>query len=272
MSVMTYWIIRYVPDAFREEFQNIGVVCTDGQDWAVAFDWWYVDRRTHRDVTEWATWFQDQIAQRRTLVADHEFNRAWIEGIRERQANSIQLTAGRPASADSVQAAVALLFPRLVEHERPKREQRRTRSSLRSEMHWLYSTSPLQEGHDVFFSPSIRMGSTHGEFDALQTNESLPILRTVWAFDMLGLDAIQQSIQAWNYSVARMRRDGATLVSGSSAVPLSPDSVVTAVIDPPRHESARRTEVYESALEAWERERVDVLTLEQLAERIGADY
>jgi len=267
-QAITYWIIRYVPDVARGEFQNIGIVCgSDHGDWAAAFDWRHIHNRTPRDVREWASWFSGQVAQRDMVSQDHEFTRSWIEGIRQRQANSVQISDARPVVAKSSRQAAEFLFPHLVEREHKSRSRRTTRRQLRSEVRGIYSLSNLSEGRDYFDRPEVRLGKLRGDFDFVQVNERLPIVRNVWAFDMTGLDDLERSIQAWNYEITRLRDDGATLVNGDRRIPLPSDSVVTAIIDPPMHESPRRADIYAAALESWQHEKVDVLSLEQFDER-----
>lgn len=274
MQAFTYWVIHYVPDVVRRESQNIGVICgSDKGDWSVAFDWRYL-QRTPADVREWANWFSQQVAQRDQLVQDHEFTRAWVEGIRQRQANSIQVSEPMPVTADSSRDAATLLFRHLVEREHKSRERRVTRRGLRSDVRHVYnSVTSLVEGRDYFDRPEIRLGQLRADFDFVELVEARPTVRNVWAFDMAGLDDLERNIQAWNYEITRLRDDGAMLLLDRGQQRRLPqDSVVTAIIDPPRHESQRRIDVYSAALESWEREQVDVLTVGQFEERAELQF
>lgn len=271
MTAITYWVIRYVPNIARGEFQNIGVICgSDDADWIVAFDWAYLNRRTiPRDVREWAEWFAREVNSHDRLADDHEFTKAWVEGIRQRQANAIQLAPPQPILAAGAREAADLLYPLLVHREQANRRHSMTRRRMRSAVRSIYQTSDLSEGVDYFASPSIRLGPTPGDFDFLQVNERLPILRNVWAFDMAGLEDLRRDIQAWNYGITRLRGGDGFFVHSGTREPLARDSVITAVIDAPSTGSAQRRDIYESALEAWEHEHVDVLTLDQLDERLN---
>lgn len=271
MTAITYWVIRYVPNIARGEFQNIGVICgSDDADWTAGFDWAYLNRRTiPRDVREWAEWFAREVNSHDRLADDHEFTRAWVEGIRERQANAIQLAPPQPILAANARAAAELLYPLLVHREQPERRRSMTRRTMRAAVRSIYQTSDLNEGVDYFASPSIRLGPTPGDFDFLQTNESLPILRNVWAFDMAGLDDLRRDIQAWNYGITRLRGGDGFFVRGGAREQLAAESVITAVIEEPTTDSPQRRDIYESALESWQHEHVDVLSLDQLDERLN---
>ncbi len=268
MQAITYWVIRYVPDVARGEFHNIGVVCgSDGGDWAAAFDWRFVHNRTPRDTREWAQWFSGQVNQHDAVLPEHEFTRGWVEGIRQRQANSIQVASPLPVVGESARAAASTLYHQLIEHEYTHRKRRITRRHLRSEVRSLLDFS-LSAGVDYYERPEVRLGQMHGDFDFVQVDEALPVVRNVWAFDVAGLDDLERGIQAWNYGVTRLRADGAVLRAGQRTLDLPTDSVVTAIIDPPQHESRRRTEIYEATLESWDREHVEVLTLQEFEERV----
>lgn len=271
MTAITYWLIRYVPDVARGEFQNIGIICgSDDGDWVVGLDWGYLERRSiPRDVREWAHWLAREVNSHDRLATDHEFTRAWVEGIRQRQANAIQLSAPQPTAAVNARAAAEILYPLLVHHDRPARRHRMTRRSVRTAIRGVYQTSDLREGLDFFASPSIRLGHMSGEFDFIQTNEATPILRSAWAFDMVGIESLQRDINAWNYGITRLRDDGATFVHGGMSTPVPTDAVVTAVVDAPADSHGEGRDLYEAVLEAWEREQVEVLTLEQLDERLN---
>lgn len=267
MQAITYWVIRYVPDTARGEFHNIGVVCgADNGDWAAAFDWRFIHNRTPRDILEWAHWFAGQVNQREAVLPEHEFTRGWVEGIRQRQANSIQVAPPLPVVAKNAREAAEMLYGQLVEHQFRHRRQRTTRRQLRSEVRTVLDYT-LRQGLQYFERPEVRLGQMHGDFDFVQVNEARPVIRNVWAFDVAGLDDLERGIQAWNYGVTRLRTDGAVLRAGELTVDLPEDSVVTAIIDPPQHESRRRAEIYQATLESWEREHVDVLTLSQFEER-----
>lgn len=271
MSAITYWVIRYVPNIARGEFHNIGIICgSDDADWIVGFDWRFLDRRTvPRDVREWAEWLAREVNSHDRVAVDHEFTRAWVEGIRERQANSIQIAPPQPVIADTAREAADLLYPLLVHREHRTRRRSMTRRTMRAEVRGFYEMSDLSEGVDYFTSPPVRLGPMVGNFDFLQVNEPLPILRNVWAFDVIGLDDLRRDIQAWNYGITRLRGGDGFVVRNAGREPLPSDSVITAVIEPPRTVSAERTDIFESALESWEHEHVDVLSLEQLDERLN---
>jgi len=266
MAAITYWVIRYVPNVVRGEFQNIGIVCgSDDADWVAGFDWAYLDRRTvPRDVREWAVWFAREVNSTDRVLEEHEFTRAWVEGIRQRQANAIQLSPPLPVNAENAKAAADLLYPLLVHRERPDRPNAHSRRSMRAEVRSIYRTANLREGVDFVTTPSIKLGQMAADFDFIQLNDPVPVLRNVWAFNRATLEDLRRDIQAWNYGITRLRGGDGQLIRGGSSRHLPSDSVITAIVDEPSSAGSERQDVFATALEAWQHERVDVLTLSQL--------
>lgn len=266
MNAITYWVIRYVPNVARGEFENVGVVCGGSSgDWAVSFDWHYIQNRTPKDFREWALWFERQIGQRETFVQDHEFTKAWVEGIRVRQANSVQLAPALPIAAGSAREAADLLYPHLVEHDLPSRRSRRTRRQLRIEVRdALQFEANLIEGADFFERPEVRIGQLRSDVDFVQIGTGSPVIRNVWGFDVAGIDDLDRDVQAWNYSITRLRDDGGRMASGGTMLDIPAAAPVAAIIDLPHADpTGRRKEIFDSALESWEHEGVSVMTIDE---------
>lgn len=265
-----YWIIRFVPNVARGEFSNIGIVCgRERGDWAVEFD--LRSARSHgnlrsdlRELGGWISWF-------RRSVDSSEISSAWVEHLRSRQANSIQISTATPVEVDSARDGVELLFPRLVERAPVRRNYGLSRRRLRSEVReTLASKSNLVVGRDLFVTPLARIGKQRGEFDFLRSAGAEKSLTNVWAFNVATLDVLEREIQSWNYLVDRLRRDGASLtldarstVKSQAALSLPSDAPIDVIYDPPaRRAELRRAEIFDAALEAWSLNGVKVRTVD----------
>jgi hypothetical protein len=281
--VYNYWIVRFVPNVARGEFSNIGLVAgSDGHDWAVAFDPRFI--RNHgnlssdlRELRAWTEWF------RRTVSTDSEseierpaISAGWMEHLRARQANSVQLSPAVQIEAESARAAVDVLYPHLVEREVARRRTTLTRRQLRSEVReTLVHELGFTVGTNLFPSPRARIGRQRGAFDFAydgDTRFSGPgrRLTNVWAFNVMTLDALQTEIQSWNYLVSRLRAEGATIESHGTGFEVSRSTAVEVVIDAPnttRGDSVWRNDIFEAATEAWALNDVRVNTLDGFLER-----
>ena len=277
-----YWTIRFVPDIARGEFTNIGIVCgQDGADWAVRFDTRYV--RNHgtfgSDLTELAPWiadFQRTIdGHARPPLADGtvRVTSAWINHVRSRQANSVQLST--PASIDVSSAAdgVALLYPHLVQRSTAKRRSTITRRNLRAEVRDTLETElEFSLGINLFMKPLATIGKQRGIFDIARFAAGEDFLTNVWAFDILDVALLEREIQSWNFLVGMLRQDGASLhLDNSSSRSFDSTTVIEVVYHASEPVSAdrKRLDVLDAAMEAWNRNQVIVRTLDEYRAEAG---
>ena len=271
-----YWVIRFVPNVARGEFTNIGVVCgRDGGDWAVEFDLRSV--RSHgnlaadlRELSGWVAWFKRTLDVRPGASNEERMmSSGRLEHLRSRQANSVQFSESSPIDVRSAGEGVELLFPHLVERVPVRRHHGLTRRRLRAEVRDVLTYElDIVAGRALFANPRAQIGKQRGAFDFLRFEAAEESVTNVWAFNIATLDVLEREIQSWNYLVSRLREDGASLTldpraGGSRVVTLTPDSPIDVVYDPPASERAtRRTDIFDAALEAWERSDVTARTLE----------
>lgn len=271
-----YWVVRFVPNVARGEFTNIGIICgADGADWHVSIDTRFVRNRGAyssdlRELSGWTRWF-------RRIVADHgqssidgvRVSRGWIEHLRARQANSIQLSEPLPIVADSARAGVELLFPHLVERPAIRTRQGISRSKLRIDVRdTLVYEAGFSIGRNLFTQPPAAVGKQHGSFDLLrgETRHNPVTLTNVWAFNVKTLDVLERDVQAWNYFVSRFRDDGGQVGPEKHRRMLPADSHIEVVVDAPNvrlGERGRRIEIFEAAQEAWALSDITVRTLDE---------
>lgn len=257
-----YWVIRYVPNIARGEFTNIGIVAgVDGGDWAARFELRGVKiagelRSDLRELHTWGRWFQSRIESHSNPgFGGVEIDTSWLEHLRERQANSVQLSEATPIVASSAAKALDLLFPLLVEREIPRRARRAlTRVSMRSELRDAYLFErDFTNGRDLFVHPTARVGRQRGSFDLGRDETQAVVLTNAWAFNVATLDDLERDAQSWNYLMTRFRADGAEVNFDGQTRFLAGDEAVEVVYDPPTNErdASWRSDIYEAALEAW---------------------
>jgi hypothetical protein len=266
-----YWVVRYVPNLVRGEFNNIGIVCgRDAGDWAAQFDTQFIRTPGElspdlRELRSWTRWFEKRITPMPERLIDNErpIDAAWIESQRGRQASSIQFSAPAPVDAASASEAVQLLFPHLVEREPLRRRTSVTRRTMRADVRdTLRHEFGMVVDRDLYMSPRVSIGRQRGLFDLASTRLSTA-LTNVWAFNVASLDTLQRDIQSWNFIVSRLRDEGAELALGRrDAIEVGMDVSVRAIIDPPETASGFRGDIYGAALEEWERSSIAVETLQ----------
>jgi hypothetical protein len=262
-----YWILRYVPNAVREEFINIGVIVghdADG-DWAMrrihelgranrlggdprlAGDWLLrleqVIKPTHSSI--WALtldYSRDQSAERPSF--------SWIDRIQRHSRNNFRLSEPKPIRAASAAEAAELLFNTLVlmpkEVERRRERPEAVRELYRA-MHTYVPDKDLQR------HVNLTAGRQRTRFEFAVGRERIAQLSQIWAFNVKHTERLNQSIQASGYAVARLRRSGGLLVNPgrkhNNVFDISTDVALRVVYIPP--ENAEQKEVFRIAEDSW---------------------
>jgi hypothetical protein len=275
----SYWLIRYVPDAARGEFVNVGIIAgRDGGDWALR------RVRSLRRASRLggnASALEPWLSRIERIIADHQapplfgslverpLSGGWLSHLSGRLNNAVQISESAPVEADSAEEAASFLFPFLVA-ETSFLPAVRTRSRLVSDLRDHYeSDANLTFGQGLVPRPRARVGRQRGRFDFAVVADRVSQLSQVWSFDMKDTDRLEQEIQSWSFLVERLRNDGGKLsVKGDyGLLPETIDSEVpisVVYLEPSDPTPGERTEVYLAAREAWEHLRVDAVPSNQL--------
>ncbi|WP_141692894.1 hypothetical protein [Leifsonia xyli] len=116
---------------------------------------------------------------------------------------------------------------------------------------------------DFYMTPRVAIAKQHGLFDVATVGGRLA-LANVWAFNVMSLDTLQRDVYSWNFIVSRVREDGAEVSFGTRTRQIARSDVpIRVIIDPPQVNSGQRGEIYEAALEQWERSKVEIRTLKE---------
>lgn len=265
--VYQYWVVRYVPNVARGEFTNIGIVCgIDGGDWASRFDLRNVPnpgalRADLRELGSWVRWFERRIAAFDAGWLDEDrIDSGWMNEMRDRQANAVQLVGPTPIAVESALAGVELLYPHLVERTSTRRRRRGlTRTHMRNELRDTFTHElGYRVGQNLFRQPTMVVGSWHTKFD-LGRRQDGTVLTNTWTFNGSSREYLERDIGHWNYIVSRFRTEGAQVVLEHADEHLSGSERIEVVFDAPdRRQTAPswREDVFEAALESWRHEGV----------------
>jgi hypothetical protein len=264
-----YWVIRYVPDAVRGEFVNIGVIAGHGEQWSY--------RRVgnlHRAArlggspsysNAFTQRIESVIESRLEAVnalfpngAGSSFGKGDVEDLRVRMNNLVQLSEPRPVLAESVDEALELAFElMIVDSEADVNPRTRTRVVHR--LRAAFDLHPELVRH-VARSQVAAVGAQETTIDFAVKNGVVRQMSQAWAFDVKDTRHLQTQIQAWNYLLRLLRDDGGRLAPKSrSAHGLEiPGQVeINAVYAPPTTPAGEAQ--LEIAQDGWERLGVQVV-------------
>lgn len=261
-----YWIVRYVPDAARGEFVNVGIVVgRDGGDWALRRA--NSLRRASR-LGGNASTLEPWLTRLGRVIADHQspplfgslverpLSSAWMSHLGGRLNNAVQLSDATPIEAESAEEAASFLYPFLIA-EVAVRPGVRTRSRLVRDLrdHYLFDAN-LTYGQGLVYRPRASVGRQRGRFDFAVIGDRVSQLSQVWSFDVKDTDNLEQEIQSWSFLVERLRHDGGQIATKSEGQlqvdQIAPVVPISVVYQAPREgSSAERSDVYLAAREAW---------------------
>ncbi|MFI8565687.1 DUF3037 domain-containing protein [Rhodococcus sp. NPDC078407] len=246
----SYWILRYLPDAGRGEFVNIGLlVGRDGADWAArtveSFD------RASRlggsldSAKSWAHSIESLAAREvealSGLVLSEHTVHDWV-GFHN---NVVQLSAPLPVVAESAEAAIDLLYPRLVlEHEKAARSTSHYAALAKLEAAYNRIRPDLALTRKV----KVRAGKQTLDFDFALSGPRVEEVSRVWAFDLKETTPLVDRVLAWGFKMHELRSSGGE-VRGPNRLEVARDVPVKVLYVPPRN--ADQIASFEVALDAW---------------------
>ncbi|HEY5853622.1 MAG TPA: DUF3037 domain-containing protein [Aldersonia sp.] len=258
-----YWLVRYVPDTVRGEYVNIGLVVGGRHtDWAFR----RVERLTRAKAlggaTEGAVDWLNNFERKLAGVADFKLfptdevdvrpSVGWVEALRRRLSNTVQLSEARVARGDSAEHLADLLFAALVV-DPPRRVTNSTVSRLRTNYSQAFEQSAARMKLTLRENVAFRIGrqTTPVDFAVSRANEVVQLTQ-VLSFQRRDARELQQRILASTLGVERLRRGGGRLVSPRTEEPLADltsQVPVRILYAPPK--TAQQQETFQVALEAW---------------------
>jgi hypothetical protein len=259
-----YWVLRYVPDAIRGEFINIGVVAgIDGQDWAIrrVRDFRHASALggSASSTKVWLDHFEASLSLRPSVggLFDGTNEPTWpgasstmLERLRTRLNNTVQLSPAAPVVADNAQSAASLMFNQLVLERRTK-QARMTRSRVADTVRYEFNSHPDLHGR-IRNRPYVTVGKQSARLDFVVGKADVRQITHAWSFELKSVDNLEQEIRAWNYFMQRIRNDGGYLRSSrdSKDGTYVPSQVPVRVVyaEPQSEPQANQLEI---ALEAW---------------------
>src|SRR5215210_2965162 len=203
-------MIRFVPDAARGEFVNIGAVAGDPEDhdWDIRL---ISDYRRARALdpggrlsaaVAFATGLGGRIDALEQLPesGSEPLSLEALRRLAEEMQNLVQLTAPAPVVADSAEAALDLVFDQLVvdptgQRYRFKKKhpaQRSTREAYRA--HGIPSDAIEQ-------AAKISSGAYGDTFDFAVHNGHAVQLVQCWSFQLPNQDDLAERVKAWSWVV-----------------------------------------------------------------------
>ena len=260
-----YWTMRYLPDPARGEFVNIGLlVGQDGADWAVrtvhSFD---RVSRLGGDLNvarHWSSNFREMVAANTDALAGIVISQGTINSLRGFHNNAVQLSAPLPVVAESAEAAIEVLYDRLVLE--PAHSPRST-SHSRAVRTLGEAYGQLRPTLSLCKRVKVRAGRQSLDFDFALKGNRIEELSRVWSFDLKDMDPQVEKVQAWGFRLQELREGGGEL-TGEQQLAIDQDVPVKVLYVPPK--TAAQRESLDLAQDAWKKVEAKAYPLDQARE------
>ncbi|MEG9247760.1 DUF3037 domain-containing protein [Arthrobacter sp. Soc17.1.1.1] len=237
MTGYQYWLIRYVPNAVRGEFVNIGVlVGMDGKDWALrTVDSFTRASRLGGDARQARHWLEElRLAvshangegdlnrispllerSRSRSFTEMSMNSGIVAHMAARLNNSVQISEARPVHTLDAASAADRLY-RLLVRENPTTTRTQARTRLLKRIGDEFAQIPELDRDIVQRNPRIQIGMQVKRFDLALGEDRVRQMTQVVSFTRKDLENVNQEVSAWSHVVNRLRGRGGQLEMGKS--------------------------------------------------------
>jgi hypothetical protein len=212
-------VIRFVPDAARGEFVNVGLIVGSEQRDECEVRLAESRRRalnlTGREIVDplWSYLndFRNGIRQRSGEWQDFHFSAIWLSRLWSSDRSSLQASPPAPVSADGIKEATESLARQLLPEAKAIRRSRGpTKSTVVAALREAYRESGVERGLNYLEKPLVE-GPNHSEvFDFAVVNGRAVQLTQTWNFRQRDLGAVTEAVKAWAWTIQEIRQDGAT--------------------------------------------------------------
>ncbi|SCX37944.1 Protein of unknown function [Klenkia marina] len=279
MAKYIYALVRCVPEPITGEFINVGAIAGDPTtgDWGVRHveNFSRVQKIADVSAIDATMHFLATLSSRaedQEMLAVDGFNdgehlsEAALALWHGELNNVVQLSRPRPVIAADAEAALDLVFSRMLID--PARQKRGGLSKARvlKQVRDSYVSAGvdermLQSRVEMFVGDKVdtRLDIVLGHRRAVQLTQA-------WSFQRASVDALNTDIKAWGYAMMRLRNnDEARIITGRDEfVVVSPDVPLEVVIAQPENDAQNR--VFDVAMDIFMDLRAHVVPLDRVEE------
>lgn len=260
-----YSVIRFVPDAVRGEFVNIGALAGSDEsgEWRLRL---VDDMRRARYIDESGS-LPGVINHLENLKARMEgeppsglggqvhFSGEWLANFTERSQSLLQFTDPAPIMADSLEEVLEIAFDEFIIDPGTDAKDGRSQSKrlAKSRVRQSYERVGLKINVDFLDDSVVRGRDHHEKFDFVVMNGRAVQLTQAWSFQLKGLERLVENIKAWAWTVQDIRRHGGAAKNGQEeTIAVPPDVDVESAYVPPASGRTDQQKALEEALQAFE--------------------
>jgi hypothetical protein len=258
MSRYVYSVVHCVPEPRTGEFVAIGAIAGDPEtgDWSVrqVENEGRVRKLANAVAIEAAHGFLarvgEDIDQQLSLLEEGDgepLGDEWLSQLFHDHRNVVQLSRPAPMVAESADAALEVVFDRLIIEPEVRSRGFTTKHRVLSQLRESYKRAHI-DPRLVHSKVSLFVGSRlHAPIDFAIGNDDAVQLAQAWSFQKSSVDEISVEVKSWGYALRRVRDGEASRLLGDEdhVSVVGPDIDIEVVIAPP--DTAHQQEVFEEA-------------------------
>ena len=256
-SRFVYSVLRYMPDAGKGEFVNIGALAgsEDLDQWDIRLtNHWTRVRALHRSASRACV--LDLLRPLLMVVEENEkgsegseLSESVLRALSSDPRSAVQVAPPLALLAEDVDAALDQVFAQLVpEGERQARGV--GRRTVRRQLRAAFLAANLTQGQD--FRENVQVVAERGfdgGMDVAITNGQVKGFVQAWSFDVQDRDGLRDEIRSWGYLVEKVRAGRSVILVGDREIEVATDAAVDAVYVAPTDEADA---TYADALRVFE--------------------
>ncbi|HEX7292083.1 MAG TPA: DUF3037 domain-containing protein [Conexibacter sp.] len=231
----TYTLIRFVPDAARGEFVNIGAIAGDekADDWDVRWISNYTRAKALdlNGLLPAAKAFTAELDARisdldRPTLGTEPPTLAWLNELATDMNNVVQFTPPAPVSAESAEAALDTVFERLLVDPARATYRFKKKHQAQAAVRDAYSHHHVPE-RAIKERVTIASAGFDADFDFAVHNGRAVQLVQCWSFQLPNQAELADQVKAWAWVTRHIRDRGGSVTSeGGLEVPEDLDIAV----------------------------------------------
>jgi len=263
---MKWWfsVVRFVPDPFRGEFVNVGVIAgsDDTAEWDIRFEETgskkrarAIDSDNHYGaflaaLNRMEIQFerhQEALAEGRAQIP---VSLSWLQRTQKRGKGVVQLTVPAPILADHLDEAIERALISYVHSEDSQSRPMVTKQVVIVELRRAFVQHGLPVGPNLAYRRYIQSKNHRQMTDFVAMNGEVVQLCQAWSFQRPDPEALTTEIKSWAYSMKDLRQNGGYIgLKGDSPLRVPKDVEIQSVYLPP--DSDEGTAAFEEALHAF---------------------
>lgn len=253
-----YWVVRYVPDVLRPDTAGIGVIVSGYEqgDQAYRFVQSTLDIPSLGGNPQLAMQALGALEADISLFASegalslgtHRDLRGLVERVRRQNYGVLRIDAPGQIVDDSAQAAADVLYQRLISRRTNERPHRVTELRKTARRFYASGTYARLKEH-TWVTPTLSVHNAKEKMDLAVVADEVLEINSTFSFQGIPSSNLENRVQAWTFSMSKLRKSGGSLSKGSTLHELSPHVPIVVLADDPQ--TSKQRELFDRVTADW---------------------